>query len=75
MSETTGGASGVEAIEEYPTRTLSRAHSPDWGVRPTSLPFAQSATGDTMRLRSADAWPNISSVISTNAIPAGAGKR
>lgn len=75
MSETTDDVYGAVAIEAYPTRILSPDHSLGWGARPISSHSAQRATGDTMRLRSADAWPNISSVTSNNAIPDGAGKR
>ncbi len=75
MSVTTGGASGVEAIEAYPTRILSPVHSPGWGARLISLRSVRSATGVMTRLQSAGAWQNISKNTLSNAIPDGAGKR
>ena len=75
MSVTTGGASGVEAIEAYPTRTSSLARSRGWGVRPIFSLFARSATGDMTRPWNAGAWQNISKNTLSNAIPDGAGKR
>lgn len=75
MSETTDGVCGAEAIEAYPTRILSPVHSPGWGARLISLRSVRSVTGVMTRLQSAGAWQNISKDTSSNAIPAGTGKR